>query len=233
MTKQWYKYYIGIFSALLTFSPSLVAVHAATTATVPNPWHYQFSVAGTVNETSGMGDSSSPYWWVNSGGALSLQNGSGMTMQGNAPIGSVWQRAYAAANPLDTDGGLHPQNIFRLVTRSQWQNLEQQVKFKINRLQLSASPNRNASNGVLLFNRYLDSNNLYYVGVRVDGAAVIKKKYQGRYYTMAYSSIFSGTVYDRVTSPNRIPVNTWMGMKSVIKNNANGTVMIQLFIDEK
>ena len=39
---------------------------------------------------------------------------------------------------------------------------------------------------MLLFNRYQDGQTLYYGGVRVDGAAVIKKKLAGVYTTLAY-----------------------------------------------
>lgn len=39
-------------------------------------------------------------------------------------------------------------------------------------------------------NRCRDADNLYYVSIRMDGYAIIKKKYEGIYYTFAYAKIF-------------------------------------------
>ena len=131
------------------------------------------------------------------------------------------------ASPLGAAAELR--EILRLVTRSKWQNMSQEVYFKINKDNMSASPNRNASNGVLLFNRYKDGNNLYYTGVRVDGAVVIKKKINGDYHTVAYKKVFPGS-YNRDTSPNLLPKNVWMGIKSEVKTGPNGTVAINVFM---
>lgn len=151
-------------------------------------------------------------------------------MQGSLPAGSKWQRTYAASNPLDTDNGFHPQNILRLVTRSKWQDFRQEAYFRITRDQLSRSPNREGHNGLLLFNRYQDGQNLYYTGVRVDGNAVIKKKINGRYYTMAFRKIYPGT-YNRSSNPNLLPKDTWIGLRSEVVNNSNGTATIKLYVD--
>jgi hypothetical protein len=156
-------------------------------------------------------------------------NGVAQTVQSELPKGSYWQIEYANSNPEDTDNGYHPQNIFRLETLSRWQNLDQQVSFKIVKDNLSSSENRNCSNGVLLFNRYVDQNNLYYTGIRVDGAAVIKKKIAGTYYTLGYKQIFPGD-YDAVMSPDLLPKNTWMKIRSVVKNDSTGRVIIQLYL---
>jgi hypothetical protein len=94
---------------------------------------------------------------------------------------------------------------------------------------LSKSPNRNASNGILLMLRYQDGDSLYYAGLRVDGSAVIKKKINGRYITLAQEKIFDG-IYARETSPNLLPKNKWLGIKSEVKNE-NNSVRIKLFGD--
>lgn len=201
---------------------------AALAIAVPSPFHYQFKVAGTLAEAGSMDTSSSPYFWLNSGGLFYLRDGIGMTVQGELQQLSKWRIAYAQSNPVDTDNGYHPQNILRLVTRSKWNNLSQEVYFKINKDNLSESPNRNASNGVLLFNRYQDSNNLYYTGVRVDGAVVIKKKINGDYHTIAYKKIYPGT-YNRQSSPNLLPKQRWMGIKSEVRTNADNTVAIRVY----
>lgn len=205
---------------------------AAEGDTAPVTWAYYFSIDGTLQEAGQMSASTSPYWWVNSGGQLWLRGGKGQTVQGELPSDNKWRLAYNRSNPVDTDNGYHPQNIFRLITRGQWQNFRQEVYTKINKLNLSASPNRNASNGILLFNRYLDGNNLYYTGIRVDGAAVIKKKIGGRYYTMAYKKVFSApTAYHRDLNPNLLTTNQWLGLRSEVVNNPDGTVTVRLLLD--
>jgi hypothetical protein len=139
-----------------------------------------------VSETNSASLSSSQRWWVNSGAYLYTGNANGKTVSGALPASDSWFKEYAATNPEDTDGGAHPQNIFRLVQKGLWQNFSQEVYYTISAINQSASTNRNASNGLFLFNRYQNGDNLYYVGLRVDGNAVIKKKYNGTYYTMAF-----------------------------------------------
>jgi hypothetical protein len=183
-----------------------------------------------LNETGSMTNTTSPYWWVNSGGMLQLANGMGQTAQGDLPASSLWRLSYAAANPLDTDNGYHPQNLFRLVTKNSWQNASVVSKFNIVKDNTSQSPNRNASNGLLLMNRYAsDGQTLYYAGVRVDGTAVIKKKYHGTYYTMAQKQVFDGT-YDRSTGSNLIPHGEWLTLKSDTVTKADGSVRIDLYL---
>lgn len=207
---------------------------AAVTAAVGSTFYFTFKVDGILDEAGRMDDSSSPYWWLNSGGRFMLSSSTGKTAHGELPQYSKWRIAYAAANPADTDNGYHPQNIFRLVTRSKWQNFSQEVYFQSAKLNMSSSTNRNASNGVLLFNRYQNGNNLYYAGVRVDGTAVIKKKINGMYYTMAQRPFYNkGSPYNRDTNPNFIPMKKWIGLKSEIKTNLDTTVSIKLFIDRE
>jgi hypothetical protein len=207
------------------------AAEAATAATVKPPFTYPFSVDGRLEETGSIDNSSSPYWWVSSGAFMDLKGGVGMTNQGDLAIGSKWQKLYALNNPVDTDGGLHPQNIFRMVLRSGWQDVSQSVYYRIDKLNLSASPSRNASNGLLLMSRYLDQNNLYYTGLRVDGYAVIKKKIQGKYYTLAYSRIFDGPKYNALSNPNLLPVGIQIGLKTVTKNLDAKRVSIKVYAD--
>jgi hypothetical protein len=189
-----------------------------------------FDSAGTLVEAGSMSRSASPSWWLSSGAYLYRRNGIGLTIQGTLPKNDYWRRYYANTSSIDTDGGYRPQNLFRLTTRGRWQNFRQQVYFRIRRDNLSASPNRNASNGLFLLNRYQDENNLYYCGIRVDGAAVIKKKYRGVYYTVAYEPFFPGR-YDRTSQPSLLPKSIWLGLRSELTNNADGTVRITLAID--
>ena len=191
-----------------------------------------FSEKTTLEEAGKMSDSQSPNWWLNSGGVMEIDNGSARTNFGPLPENSRWQKLYAKTNSRDTDGGYYPQNIFRLVTREKWQNLDQQLYFNIDTINMSASDYRNESNGVLLFNRYYDGNNLYYVGLRVDGHAVIKKKINGKYYTLAEKDILSGgKKYDQNDNPNFIPLHRWIGIRSVVTNADSRAVDIKFYVD--
>ncbi len=191
----------------------------------------EFTVDNRLEETGSLTESASPYWWVNSGGRLISSLGTGKTIQGDLSSTDRWYQEYARSNPVDTDGGLHPQNIFRLVQRGPWKNFNQQVYFKVNKINLSSSPNRAASNGLFLFNRYQSGDSLYYTGIRVDGGAVIKKKINGQYYTMAFKSLFAGSKYDRDTNPNLLPLDSWIGLRSEVSTNADNSVSIKLYVD--
>ena len=173
--------------------------------------------------------SASPDWWLNSGGWFLQRGGIGSTWTGEAPAGSTWRDIYYRTNPWDTDKGTHPQNHFRLITRTRWQSPKQRVYFRIAGDNPSASTNRNPSNGVLLFIRYRDADNLLYAGVRVDGSAVIKRKSGGAYTTLAEAPWFPGT-YNRASSPNLIPHQEWIGLRTVMQTGGD-TVTIQLYVD--
>lgn len=197
---------------------------------VVSPFIYSFNSRGTLQEASSMSLSSSPYWWLNSGGQLEIAGDVGETMQGEAPLWNYWRLLYAATNPIDTDGGKHPQNLFRLVSRSTWENVRVQAQFKILKDNWSDSPNRNASNGFLLMIRYGDDGDtLYYAGIRVDGNAVIKKKYRGTYYTLAEKKIFAGT-YDVNSQVSMLPHQSWMGLRGESVTNTDGSVSVRLYM---
>ncbi|MFA6383676.1 MAG: hypothetical protein WCX17_04635 [Parcubacteria group bacterium] len=188
--------------------------------------------AGTLQEAGSMKESKSSDWWLDSGGILNIGAQEFSTNAGPLPEDNKWRKLYNKNNPKDTDNGFFSQNIFRLVTKSKWQNLTQQVYFNIDKINLSQSENRIGANGVLLFNRYQNGSNLYYAGVRVDGDAVIKKKIDGKYYTMKEAPFLTkNSKYDRVDNPNLIPTNIWIGIRSVVTNIGNNTVYIRLYVD--
>lgn len=190
----------------------------------------KFNKKGSIQESGSMEKSASADWWVNSGGEMDFHKGVGQTIQKKLSQNSKWCKLYEKTNSTDTDDGKHPQNIFRLVTRTKWQNLSQQAFFKIKKLNLSDSENRNESNGLLLFNRYQDSDNLYYTGVRVDGYAVIKKKLNGEYFTLAYKKFFGGKKYDSKSRSSLLPSKKSIGLKSEVRNTDDGKVEIKLFV---
>lgn len=206
---------------------------AAPARTVSSPYLYNFNQDGVLSEAGSDSESASPYWWLNSGGYMTLSGGRGSTNIGLLAASDLFRFLYSVSNPNDTDDGFRPQNIFRLLTRSAWQNARQEAYFIIKEYnEKSLSDNRNQSNGILFFNRYQDGDNLYYTGIRVDGSAIIKKKSGGIYYTLASSEGIYPGIYDRDTSPSLLPQNKWIGLRSEVVNNADGSVSIRLFIDK-
>jgi hypothetical protein len=169
---------------------------------------YGLSSNVTLQETGSMNESASQLWWLNSGGYFTVQDGIGKTVQGSLPANDKWRLAYASGNARDTDDGYHPQNLFRLLTRSTYKNVQQEGYFKINDYILSDTDLRAEHNGILFFNRYRDGTTLYYK-----------------------SGVFPGT-YNRNSNPNLIPENTWVGIRSIVKDLAGGKVSIKVFVDK-
>ena len=184
----------------------------------------------TIFGAGSMDSSNNPNLWVNSGGTITVTDGIGKSLQGDLPSSSPIYQMYAKSSSGETNGGKQPQNILRLITRPKWGNFAQTNYFKINRYNAISSSNRSEGNGILLMSRYvIDGQTLYYAGLRVDGAMVIKKKLNGTYYTIAYKKVLNGT-YNRDSNPILIPLNTWIGIKTVVKND-NGKVNITLEAD--
>lgn len=191
-----------------------------------------FKTNYSVVEADKLADRTSPGWWLGSGAYFNSSNGVGSTVMGPLAIDDRFRTAYSSSNPTDTDNGYYPQNIFRLVlTRGKWQNFQQELDFKIINNNLTNSPNRNDSNGLFFFNRYQNANNLYYTGIRVDGAAVIKKKINGVYYDLSYDRFFKNSTYNKGTNPSLLPKQKWISLRSEIKTNPDNTVSIKLYID--
>ena len=223
--------YLSLFLTDAIHTKKYLDQVASVAVLVRSPFVYTFNESGIVEETGNMYESESPYWWLDSGGFMTISSNIGQTIQGDLPYTNKWYQEYARSSSIDTDGGLHPQNLFRLITRSTWKNLRQEAYFMITRDNISSSPNRNESNGLLLFNRYRDSDNLYYAGLRVDGTAVIKKKLAGTYYTLDQESVFKGKPYDRESSPSLLPKGLWIGIRTEVTTDASKKVYIKLYVD--
>lgn len=183
-----------------------------------------------LEEVNHMSASKNADWWLSSGGKVHIEDNSIVTLQGELSTYDIWRERFSSANPEETDNGFHPQNIFRLVSRLEYANFTQQAYFKINHYYFKKDIYRAASNGIFFFNRYQDQDNTYYVGLRVDGAAVVKKKYKGIYYTLGLQQLFTSVTYDRDSNPNLLPLNTWIGLKSEVFNEGNN-VVIHVFTD--
>ena len=220
----------AVLAVLFAAVPFPRAAEASDVVEVAPPFHYPFTVDGRLEESGLTENSSSPYWWASSGGYMTLKDGRGSTIHGDLPLNSRWRELYARNSPIDTDGGLHPQNIFRMTTRDRWRDVAQEMSFRIERTNMSASLRRGPSNGLWQMSRYADHDNLYYSGVRVDGLAVIKKKYRGRYYTLAKTKVVSGW-YDRTFNPNLLPEDTWIRLRTTTRNLDTRRVLIRLEAD--
>jgi hypothetical protein len=195
------------------------------------PFAFSFNTDGVLEEAGTPEESSSPFWWLNSGGRLIITDLHGETLRGIASPLDIWRIRYALTNPTDTDNGSRPQNIFRLVTRARWHDARISARFSIVGDDFSNSANRNSSNGILLMSRYRDAGQtLYYAGLRVDGTAIIKKKYHGTYYTLAQQKIFPGEYAGDRDDVNLIPHDEWIALESESSTQTDGSVTIALSI---
>jgi len=231
--------------ALSVAAAALLAVSAssctrttarAADAVSPRTWNRVFSerfdTSMVVNETTESVNSVSPDWWLDSGANFNVANGVGSTIVGDAPEG-YYRMRYAQRNPVDTDGGAHPQNLFRLLTTQTWDGAtRQECYFRILDYHLSDSPQRYDPNGLLIFTRYKDADNLYYAGIRVDGHAIVKKKSAGVYYTLAERQVLPGH-YDHAKEPILLPEHRWIGLRSEAVDNRDGSVTVSLYMDER
>ncbi len=206
---------------------------AAVVPVKDNKMRYNFDGNDVIEEAPSEGESINSFWWLNSGARLIMSGGTAKTVTGELPPLSGWKAIYAQTDPDESDQGAHPQNIFRLITRTKAADTENTLVFKILNTNLSNSLSRNESNGILLFSRYQDGMNSYYAGIRVDGFAVIKKKLGGTYYTLGLARVFGEESYGRYTKPNFIPKYSWLGLKAITKTEPQGGVVLQLFIDKR
>ena len=176
-------------------------------------------------------NSTSQSLWLNSGGFVVMSGQLGSSIEGLLPYFSKWRFHYALTLPVESSRGFRPQNVLRLLTQENFNDSTSHVYFKLNYYEKNESSTRNASNGMFLMSRYVDSDNLYYGGLRVDGAAVIKKKKAGQYLTLGYEPVIRGS-YERTLNPNLMPQNQWFGVRMDTKTVKDG-VELTLFLDLK
>ncbi len=233
----WIAFQSAINPLLAYIVPPIIRAQyasAVTAATVSSPFLYTFATPGTLYEAGTAAESSSPYFWVNSGAKLIIEGGVGKTQQGALPAYDPWRLMYKSMNSLDSDYGYLPENTLRIVTRSNWGDTETSLLFRITATNLTNTPNRDGYSGIFLMGRYKDQYNLYYAGIRHDGAAVIKKKINGTYYTLAQAQIFGKEgEYHKWNNPNLLPQNVWTGLRMRITNQFDGSVKVQLLLDRE
>ena len=189
------------------------------------PFKYSFS-PDSVLEESLPETSTNPYFWLESGGRMIQQNSIGSTVQGALPQGDALRLRYK--NNASTDYGYRPQNIFELIGRQQWLGNSQILWFKIIKENFDSNSAKKPSNGLFLISRRTDNDNSYFAGVRFDGQAVIKKKINSNFFTLASSKVFPGT-YDKTKNPSFLPQNTWIALK-IETQNVQGGVSLKLFM---
>src|SRR5438105_8303171 len=85
--------------------------------------------SGMLEEAGSMAESASSAFWLNSGGEFFFTSGFGRTFEGELPADDRWRQAYARSSSVDTDGGAHPQNLFRLINRQTFRNFTQETTF--------------------------------------------------------------------------------------------------------
>lgn len=207
-----------------------VVERSQASAAVSLPFLYTFNSAGTLYESASLGGSTSPYLWLARGAKLVIDGSVGATVQGALPAGDPWKAAYANRAPVPTDSGAHPQNLFLLFAKAPVENVSAQVYLKRVADNLGNSANRQPYIGETLFARYKDANNYYYGGIRADGYAVIKKKTNGAYRTLALKKVFSGT-YDPSGSYDLIPSGKWIGLRFSVVDTASGAPQLTLATD--
>lgn len=217
-----------IFSQSSPFGTALTRLNASATATLP--FLYTFNSAGTLYESNSLSESTSPYLWLARGAKLVINGTVGATVQGALPAGDPWRAIYAKKFAVSTDNGAHPQNLFLLFAKVPVQNTTAQVYMKRVADNLANSANRQPYIGEMLLARYQDVNNYYYGGIRADGYAVIKKKKNGVYRTLAQKQIFPGT-YRSSTNYDLIPLGKWIGLKFVVADTASGSPQLSLYTD--
>lgn len=214
------KIVVWVFSVLVLI---ILGGHKVTTALSSNYILYE---TGTPQE------SASNTFWLNSGAAVTQYGQTIQTLHGVLPWYNSWHLKYMLSTPTDTNYGNQPQNIFRLLQKVDMQNPDQSVYFRIDSFN-SPLALKHAPDGIFLMSHYIDGDNLFYVGIRMDGNAVIKKKEGGRYTTLAITPLFNSLSQERPSQFPYLPKDTWLGLRSTIEENTDGTVNITLSIDEE
>lgn len=222
-------FFIVALGAALGVSMSF-AQPAPASAYSGGSYLYTFNTNGTLSEAAAPSNSTSPYWWLRSGGKLLITGGLGESIQGALSSSNPLYETYASAFPQASDGGAHPQNMFRLLWKTPTQNSSEQVYLQRVTDNLGTALNRHPYDGESLIARYQDEQTYYYAGVRDDGALVIKKKVGGVFTTLAAKPFFSGT-YSATTSPDLIPRGTWLGLKFSVVNSSGGAPVLSLYTD--
>lgn len=217
-----YRARVRAFLAAAAFILALVSYGRAHAAGIL--FDYTFNAPGTVFEASNPSASWSPYLWLASGAKLAIQGGAGASLQGDLPAGDPWRVRYADTLAVSSDGGAHPQNVFRLFAKYPVKDASLTTYVNRERDNLSNVENRRGYDGESLIARYQGANEYYLATVRDDGLVSIKRVRDGTYTTLATARVFPG-VYDAQSNPDLIPLGKWIGMRFETYDTATSTVL--------
>jgi hypothetical protein len=186
----------------------------------------------TLQETLRPEESVDENWWLILGGLMNIEDDSWSTIHGELKATDSLRKKYLRTNPLDTDNGYHPQNVFKLVSRKDSHHSIQEITFSIDKYNQSRSPNRNASSGVFIIENYKDIDNFYQIGLEIDGKAVIKKKINGIYSTLGEIQLWGeNDSYDNDSKPNLIPENQNVNFR-IEKNQTDNALSFKFFLKD-
>lgn len=174
-----------------------------------------------VTETSYPDNSDSNTWNVTSGAYLNIGKGTARTNSVALTSGKYFD---AYKDNVDCEGGAHPENIFRVVSRdATLQDFTFSASFKITRVSKSTSPNRTPDKGISLMFHYVDESNVMYLSARHDGQISVKRKENGVYTTLAIVPAWFPGDYDRILHPTLLPVGTTFSLKVAVKSSGGVT----------
>ncbi|MCA9308573.1 hypothetical protein KC980_03600 [candidate division WWE3 bacterium] len=139
-------------------------------------------------------------WNIVSGGILNIKKSVLSTNIGELNTQNPVYKLYQNKAPIDSDNGKHPQNLFKITTKRSYINSTQKITYKIKKLNLSDSPNRNNTNGIFLLSKYKNEQTYYKAGLRVDGNFIISRTLNGETQILAAKTYFLGD-YDRTQTP--------------------------------
>ncbi len=205
-------------------TPVVPQLAEAASGPITSTFLYTFNADGRLPEAGSAGASWSPYLWLQSGGYLDIANGVGSTITGALPVSDPMHATYANAYAVSSDGGAHPQNLFRLFTKASMGDGSASIYVDRTADNLANTANRRPYTGESVIVRYQDAGHYYYAGIRDDGYAVIKKDVGGTYETLAAAKVFPGT-YNSASNPSLIPLGQWIGMKLDAVNTSSGVAL--------
>jgi hypothetical protein len=153
--------------------------------------------------------------WELDSGSLFAQGGNGWTGVPNIGV------------PNANSSTANDSSIFRLTTKeADFGNVAVDFDLLNQGLSSNATTPAVSWDGLHVFLRYQTEYNLYYASInRRDNTAVIKKKIPG-------GPSNNGTYYELVAyKPHTVRYNAWQHVKATVKNNADGSVTINLYAD--
>lgn len=166
--------------------------------------------------SSGAADARRDSIWQLNSGSLFAKDGAGFTGKPDN----------VAPNATSSNG--NNSAVLRLLTqRTDLTNFEVDFKLRHEGFFTTSTTPAVDWDGVHVFLRYANEENLYYASIdRRDGTTQIKKKVSG-------GPSNGGTYYTLAGGRNPVPAGAWQNVRAVIVDQADGSVLINLYADGK